>query len=580
MKPKHRPRTARLRLAGMIGLGLALLSNAALALGLGEIKVKSQPGQPLLAEIPIISSEPGELEQLRARLASPTTFERVGLPRPQGLVNELDFSVALDEAGRPVVRVTSRTPVDVPAVNFLIEVDWGQGRLVREYSALVSAPGTLAATGQPVIDAPVAAPTDTIARPAQPVVATPPESVPAERAPLPAPPRAPAPAPVAAAPAPQVAPGDALAPVRRGQSLSQVAAPLARAQGYTLDQAMVALLRANPEAFINGNINLLKQGAVLRVPESAEAQTILEDEAAALVRSQIAEWRRARAPIPQPAAVVEPAPAATTAPPAPRTAPVADARLEIAPAAAGTSGSGTQSGVSAGGEGEMLANEQLQQSKEDLAAREAEVQELRSQVAELEKLKAQQEKLLAMKDSDLAAAQQRLAQGNGSEGGVPVWAWAGFGLLFVGALAWGFAQRRQRIAPAPVPRNPVFGHAPADSRAAELAAAIPQAATPEAEPAPSPVLEPAVSVPVAAAPTSSPKPAPATGPTWHAGGGTAPAAPVTSPQAPAGRDRLELAVAYLDLGDVATARDLLNEVAARHDAAARDEALQLLREIG
>ena len=562
----------------MIGLGLALLSNAALALGLGEIKVKSQPGQPLLAEIPIISSEPGELEQLRARLASPTTFERVGLPRPQGLVNELDFSVALDEAGRPVVRVTSRTPVDVPAVNFLIEVDWGQGRLVREYSALVSAPGTLAAAGQPVIDAPVAAPTDTIARPAQPVVATPPESVPAERAPLPAPPRAPA--PVAAAPAPQVAPGDALAPVRRGQSLSQVAAPLARAQGYTLDQAMVALLRANPEAFINGNINLLKQGAVLRVPESAEAQTIREDEAAALVRSQIAEWRRARAPIPQPAAVVEPAAAATTAPQAPRTAPVADARLEIAPAAAGTSGSGTQSGVSAGGEGEMLANEQLQQSKEDLAAREAEVQELRSQVAELEKLKAQQEKLLAMKDSDLAAAQQRLAQGNGSEGGVPVWAWAGFALLFVGALAWGFAQRRQRIAPAPVPRNPVFGHAPADSRAAELAAAMPQAATPEAEPAPSPVLEPAVSVPVAAAPTSSPKPAPATGPTWHAGGGMAPAAPVTSPQAPAGRDRLELAVAYLDLGDVATARDLLNEVAAGHDATARDEALQLLREIG
>lgn len=562
----------------LVALLLTLQCFSALALGLGEIKVKSQPGQPLLAEIPIISSEPGELEQLRARLASPTTFERVGLPRPQGLVNELDFSVALDEAGRPVVRVTSRTPVDVPAVNFLIEVDWGQGRLVREYSALVSAPGTLAAAGQPVIDAPVAAPTDTIARPAQPVVATPPESVPAERAPPPAPPRAPA--PVAAAPAPQVAPGDALAPVRRGQSLSQVAAPLARAQGYTLDQAMVALLRANPEAFINGNINLLKQGAVLRVPESAEAQTILEDEAAALVRSQIAEWRRARAPIPQPAAVVEPAPAATTAPPAPRTAPVADARLEIAPAAAGTSGSGTQSGVSAGGEGEMLANEQLQQSKEDLAAREAEVQELRSQVAELEKLKAQQEKLLAMKDSDLAAAQQRLAQGNGSEGGIPVWAWAGFGLLFVGALAWGFAQRRQRIAPAPVPRNPVFGHAPADSRAAELAAAMPQAATPEAEPAPSPVLEPAVSVPVAAAPTSSPKPAPATGPTWHAGGGTAPAAPVTSPQAPAGRDRLELAVAYLDLGDVATARDLLNEVAAGHDATARDEALQLLREIG
>ncbi|MCR6627008.1 MAG: ferrous iron transporter B [Pseudoxanthomonas sp.] len=567
----------------MFGLGLALLSNVALALGLGEIRVKSQPGQPLLAEIPVISSEPGELEQLRARLASPVTFERVGLPRPQGLVNELDFVVALDDAGRPVVRVTSRTPVDVPAVNFLIEVDWGQGRLVREYSALVSAPGTLAAAEQPIIDAPAAAPTDIISRPVEPVAAAP---EPAPTPPAPEAPVRPTPAPtpvVAAAPTPSVAPGDTLAPVRRGQSLSQIAAPLAREQGYTLDQAMVALLRANPEAFINGNLNLLKQGAVLRVPESTEAQTILESEAAALVRSQIAEWRRARAPIPQPAAVVEPA--ATSTPAAPSRAPaVADARLEIAPAATSTSGSGTQSGVSAGGEGEMLANEQLQQSKEDLAAREAEVQELRSQVADLEKLKAQQEKLLAMKDSDLAAAQQRLAQSNGSDGGVPVWAWAGFGLLFVGALAWGFAQRRQRLSPAPVPRNPVFGKAPSESRAAELAAVMPQA-TPEPEPVhtPSPVLEPAVVLPQAVAPRPEPKaaptPAPAPGPTWHAGGSTTPATPAVPPP-PAGRDRLELAVAYLDLGDVATARDLLNEVAAGNDMTARDEALQLLRDIG
>ena len=561
----------------MIGLGLALLSNAALALGLGEIKVKSQPGQPLLAEIPIISSEPGELEQLSARLASPVTFERVGLPRPQGLVNELDFAVALDDAGRPVVRVTSRTPVDVPAVNFLIEVDWGQGRLVREYSALVSAPGTLAAAEQPVIDAPVAAPSDIISRPVEPVVVAPPEPPPVAQPAPEAPVRA-APEPVAtAAPVPQVSPGDTLAPVRRGQSLSQIAAPLAREQGYTLDQAMVALLRANPEAFINGNVNLLKQGAVLRVPETAEAQTILESEAAALVRSQIAEWRRARAPIPQPAAVVEPAPAATTAPQAPRTAPVADARLEIAPAATSTSGSGTQSGVNAGGEGEMLANEQLQQSKEDLAAREAEVQELRSQVADLEKLKAQQEKLLAMKDSDLAAAQQRLAQSNGSDGGVPVWAWAGFGLLFAGALAWGFAQRRKRLSPAPTPRSSVFGESPVVSRAAELAAGMPTA--PVAEPAPSPTLQPVI-VPTAA-PPSKPveKPAPvAAGPTWHSGGAPTPLAHPAP--APVGRERLELAVAYLDLGDVVTARDLLNEVAAGGDTAARDEALQLLREIG
>ena len=72
-------------LRGLAGVALLALSGAAMALGLGEIRVKSQPGQPLVAEIPIISSEPGELEQLQVRLASPVTFERVGLARPEGL---------------------------------------------------------------------------------------------------------------------------------------------------------------------------------------------------------------------------------------------------------------------------------------------------------------------------------------------------------------------------------------------------------------------------------------------------------------------------------------------------------------
>ena len=99
----------------LAGLVLLLLSSTAMALGLGEIRVKSQPGQPLLAEIPIISTEPGELEQLQARLASPTTFERVGLPRPQGLVSALNFAVALDDQNRAVIRVTSAEPVQVAA---------------------------------------------------------------------------------------------------------------------------------------------------------------------------------------------------------------------------------------------------------------------------------------------------------------------------------------------------------------------------------------------------------------------------------------------------------------------------------
>lgn len=393
---------------------LLLLSNAALALGLGEIRVKSQPGQPLLAEIPVISSEPGELEQLRAQLASPVIFERVGLQRPTGLVSQLDFAVALSDDGKPVIRVTSQTPVDTPAVNFLIEVDWGQGRLVREYSALVGAPGALAAAEAPQIQAPDPTPSNRIDRSAAPVVAVPLAAQPGQDAPVERPassiPVTPV-APVARQPAAASAmPAADTITVQQGQSLSQIARGMQ--QGGTLNQTMIALLRSNPDAFIGNNINRLRAGAVLRVPQGSEAATLGASEAAAMVRQQVAEWRQARRPVPQPAdatPAAQPVPLATTAPA------VVGARLEIAPPAAdAVQRAGTTSGTNAGGEGDMLANEQLRQTREDLAARSAEVQELKAQVAELEKLKAQQAQLITMKDSDLAAAQKRLGEGQGA----------------------------------------------------------------------------------------------------------------------------------------------------------------------
>ncbi|HVK52545.1 MAG TPA: FimV/HubP family polar landmark protein, partial [Pseudoxanthomonas sp.] len=470
-------------------------------------------------------------------------------------------------------------------LNFLIEVDWGQGRLVREYAAMVDAPATVAAASQPTIDAAQVARDNVIERP----VAAAPSAPPGEPAPTAA---APAPEPtadtrVASAPTPPAGAAPAPAPsfdgadsvtVGRGQTLSQIAAQVA--SGYSIDQTMIALLRANPDAFIRGNINRLKQGAVLRVPQAGDVAQLGETEAAALVRSQIAEWRQARRPIPQPAAIANNDPAAATA--APR---VADARLEIAPPlASAATRAGTQSGVDAGGEGDMLANEQLQQSKEELAARDAEVQELRSQVAELEKLKQQQTKLIAMKDSDLAAAQQRLEQSPGATAGTPIWVWAGWGLLIIGALAWILSSRRKRVAPTPAKPSKVFGNA-------ELAAAMPNrpdagavaAATASDVPVSAPVaeVEPvATPAPTPAAPAAKPaKPAPTPAkPTWHSGDVAASVAPLNS--APAGRERLELAIAYLDLGDTLTARDLLNEVVAGNDDVARQEALQLLRDLG
>lgn len=581
----------RLRL--LAGLVLLLISSTAMALGLGEIRVKSQPGQPLLAEIPIISNEPGELEQLQARLASPTTFERVGLPRPQGLVSALNFAVALDDQDRAVIRVTSTEPVQVAAVNFLVEVDWGQGRLVREYSALVDAPGALVASGQPVIQAPLPAPSNIIVRePQTEVRLSPEEPVPA---PAPVPVAPPAPAPVVAArpqPSPAVAAPTPATPstsgqveVQRGQTLSGIARE--HAQGYSLDQAMLALLRANPEAFIGGNINRLKQGAVLRVPQSAELAQLDEAEAAALVRDQVAEWRQARRPVPQPVDATPASATAATRPAAAAAAQVAGARLEIAPpVASAATRAGTQSGIDAEGEGDMLANQQLTLTKEELAAREAEVQELRTQVAELESLKKKQDDLIAMKDSELAAAQQRLAQSHG-DAAQPLWLWAGLGLLVAGlVVAWLISRRRTPVPAArPAYDNAALAAAmPAPSEArdddevytpqlgdvAEVRddadiPAVAQDSEPLSRPGTGPAATPAWTAAVSK-------------PTWHTGDASLNVAPLNA--APAGRERLELAIAYLDLGDVETARDLLHEVIEGGDAIASDEAAQLLRELG
>ncbi len=645
------------------GIGALLLmacSGAAMALGLGDIRVLSKPGQPLVAEIPVISNEPGELDNARVALASATTFARVGLERPQGLVSNLQFQFAQDARGRAVIRVTSSQAVDQPAINFLIEVEWGQGRLVREYSALVDAPNTAAAIAEPAIEAPRAGSSNAIAREPAPVAA------PAAQDNARAEPAARATGSASAASATQA--GDALPAVRAGQTLSEIAAAVARSSGHSLDQTMLALLRTNPDAFINGNINRLKQGAVLRTPQEDALAQVGAAEAAVMVREQAAQWRQARSAVPQPAEAG--AAAAATPPPAtPAAAAGNGARLEIAPAVASqTNKAGVTSGTSAEGEGEMAANQQLQQAKEDIATRDAELQDLRTRVADLEKLKQQQQALIAMKDSDLAAAQKRLSETPAAAqqgGGFPLWLIGGLVLIVAAVVAWLAARRRKPSPLPPLPRRQFDFVLPG----APVQAAEPQEATQATEPSERDVVhetefeqadlrdeerahdaqqplsdvlrrEPLPSEPAAApmavnsddwralraappvvatppqdsapvdAAQAPPHPASEAVEAGHADvaptigdvPSTAspvavatqdsldferpPAAPSAAPSpsasrdvASAGRDRLELAVAYMDLGDKDTARGLLLEVAATGDDATRAEAAELLERL-
>lgn len=508
-------RTLRIAIAS----ALLLAAGNAWALGLGQIEVKSRRNQPLLAEIPIISTTPGELQALQARLASPDTFRRVGLAPPTGVAADLQFSLGSDARGRPVIRVTTVRPVDQAALNFLIEVDWGQGRLVREYSALVDAPDTASAPVQPAISAPEVAAPNVVQRPLAQAPVPQSQSQPAASIPAPEPeaePAAPAaiaplpPAPPAAQPAPVVAapPVAQYGPVKQGETLSKIASRLGLADSYSLDQAMLALLRANPDAFLGDDINRLKRGAVLRVPDSRELGGVSADEAALVVREQMQQWRQARRPVAQPEGPVvadststpraeverastrkaDPGSEKPAAKPAtPKPAAVAprrqQARLEIVPPSAPGKATATRSGTEAGGEGSML-QQQLRQKDEDIAAKSAEIGELKERVAELEKLKQQQDQLLSMKDSELAAVQQQLAEARKAAMAAPAsktpapatqqaaqtaqpaqsaeqtqapstmpWLWGGLAFIGMALLAWLVVRRGPRSKPKPPTRR-------------------------------------------------------------------------------------------------------------------------------
>lgn len=612
----------RITVSALLAVVALLSPLSAWALGLGQIRVLSQRDQPLLAEIPVISNDPAELEMLQARLASPETFARVGLSAPQGIVSNLQFAVALDARGRPVIRVTSAAPVEQPLLTFLLEVDWGQGRLVREYSALLDTPQTAAAPAQPPIQEATVDPGNTVVRlpdppPANPLEAPAPTPVPLRPGeqtastptdplssptpmPIPLPPESVVPepaAPVAATAAPiDILPGGETRTVRPGETLGGIAADLDR--GFSLDQTILALLRANPEAFIGGNVNRLKAGAVLRIPDANVIGSYTPDEAAVVVREQAAQWRGAGRALPQPPAVVgAPAGDAAAATPAAATAggsrnarATAQARLEIVPPSANDAKrAGTRSGVSAGGEGDMLRQQELQQSKETLAAREAEVQELKARVAELEQLQQKQNELLSMKDSELAAAQQKLAT---SQAATPPAAtvsglgpWIGIAVGLVLLAVWWLRRRAapvvvvapardtERLAAAVPKFESVETASGADVEESAFADEAP-AAEP-AEPAWNRLAKPAAKP----AEPDAPKPAPpARGvPTWHAGG--AEVAPLNA--SPPGQGRLDLAKAYLDMGDRDTARSLLQEVATRGDSVdVRREAERLLQDLG
>ena len=123
-------------LAAVAGLALPSL---ALAAGLGKLTVLSSLGQPLKAEIEIVSLQRGEGDSLGARLAPSDVFRQAGVDLNQSLLS-VKFAVQRKDSGQYVMAVNSVQPVNEPFVDMLVELNWANGRLVREYTFLLDPP--------------------------------------------------------------------------------------------------------------------------------------------------------------------------------------------------------------------------------------------------------------------------------------------------------------------------------------------------------------------------------------------------------------------------------------------------------
>lgn len=279
----------------------ALVGQSVHALALGRVTVQSALGEPLRAEIDVPDINSEEAASLRAAVAQPDLFKRAGLEF-NPMLSGTQISMQRRPNGRVYLLLTSDRVVNDPFLDLILEANWSAGRIVRDYTMLFDPPATRqqqqTASAPISPQAPTVPPVPAAVEPRQTNAPVPaPAVVPV--APVAAAPRAPAArvqapaAPVAAAPKPAASPAPAnqspnnaqRVTVRPGDTATKIALA-SKPTKVSLDQMLIAMLRNNPDAFIAGNVNRLKSGAVLDMPGSDQFDAIPESQASEEVLAQ------------------------------------------------------------------------------------------------------------------------------------------------------------------------------------------------------------------------------------------------------------------------------------------------------
>lgn len=460
------------KLVQAIAAASALTSGMAHALGLGDIHLRSALNQPLDAEIDLVEVRDLSAAEVIPKLASPEDFNKAGVDR-QYFLTGLKFTPIVKPNGKSVIRVTSDRPVQEPYLNFLVEVMWPNGRLLREYTVLLDPPLYSPQTAAAVPRAPMAVPAP-VARP----------SATAAPRPVAAPAPARSAAPAAAAPSSRRIDGNEYR-TGKNDTLWEIAARARPDGSVSVQQTMLAIQDLNPDAFLGGNINRLKSGQVLRLPDAEQIKARTQPTAETEVKQQYTAWREGRS---------LPAGGARQLDATPR------ANAGNAPAQAETKDSlrllSGENGKAKGGDkgskdGQAVADK-LAVTKESLDSTRRENDELTGRMTDLQSQMDKLQKLIALKDAQLAKLQSELgsdkgAAANGAAVPVP-----------------GTDSAAQPVTPpAPAAEQPV-APAPAGD------AGTPPAPAAEAQPQPAPA--PVAPAPAAEAKKPEPAPAPVAAP--------------------------------------------------------------------
>ncbi|TCQ92496.1 pilus assembly protein FimV [Pseudomonas sp. JUb52] len=361
------------------------MSGAAQALSLGEIHLNSALNQPFDATIDLSDLRDLGTADLRPNLASVEEFGKAGVDRAFFL-NDLKFTPEVRN-GRTVIRVTSARPVREPYLNFLLEVNWPSGRILREYTVLLDPPlYTPQAAAAPFAPQVPATPRARTTTPSAPRPATPPAAPPA-------------------APAPSATQTPGTYTTEPRDTLWEVAARNRPASSVTVDQTMLAIQDLNPDAFIDRNINLMKSGQVLRLPDQAQAGTRPQREAVAEIARQTRAWKQGAtgAPAGTPRRQVD-----ASAQPSGNEAPAAAASRDNLKLLSGQPSG--RAGESAGGKGgDQSLADRLAVTQESLDTTRRENEELKSRLGDLQSQLDKLQKIMQLKDAQLARMQANMA---------------------------------------------------------------------------------------------------------------------------------------------------------------------------